>query len=391
MPHKPSSSTQKAKPDSDLLLENLRAMASRHDYPPPAQREARFFQRIDAMAEAVEEMFSHAGKDQQHRAREFYNRIGQEDGMAIMLCMSKSRERPDILTEDSWLYNEYRRAFARFGGNRRFLSRSEQQDLAAQYGMESLERMTAPIPLRANRRERELADVLIANAELREGIYPPETPPRPANFASPEAGEYPSPVHKILTWGIDLDEKALHPQIGDIKAWQPHEKDLASMVVDPGLLREWPGLPAAWAPAYALRILERLHSQQAGADLAVLADDPNDWLSHRLPFFWADFGETWHKALFPELQKASYGLNRRLVLLAGTQEFYKRYPAQRAAITPAWFSLLQNATVQEAEFNAYLAFVLTNLGVPKATPLIAKAIMDGKVDPEVFSLDDLED
>ncbi len=391
MPHKPSSSAKKARPDSDLLLENLRAMASGHDYPPPAQREARFFQRIDAMAEAVEEMFSPAGKDQQQRAREFYNRIGQEDGLAIMLCMFKSRERPDMLTEDSWLYNEYRRAFARFGGNRRFLPRTEQQDLSAQYGMESLERMTAPIPLRPNRRERELVDVLIANAELREGIYPPETPPRPANFASPKAGEYPSPVHKILAWGINLNEKALLSRIGDIKAWQPHAYDLARMVLDPGLLQEWPGLPAAWAPAYALRILELLHSQQAGADLAVLADDPNDWLSHRLPALWADFGETFHQALFPELQKAAYSLNRRLVLLAGTQEFYKRYPAQRAAITQAWFGLLQNASTQETEFNGHLVFILTNLEVPKATPLIAKAITDGKVDPEVFSLDDLED
>jgi hypothetical protein len=390
MPHKPSSSAKKAKPDSALLLENLRAMAARHEYPPPAQREARFFQRIDAMAEAVEEMFSHAGKDQQHRAREFYNRIGQEDGLAIMLCMFKSRERPDMLTEDSWLYNEYRRAFARFGGNRRFLPRTEQQDLSAQYGLESLERMTAPIPLRPNRRERELADLLVANAELREGIYPPETPPRPAVFTAPKAGEYPSPVQKILAWGIDLSDKELRSRSGNIHAWQLHEKDLARMVVDPGLLQEWPGLPAAWSPAYALRILELLRSSQAGINLAVLADSPDDWLSHRLPAVWAALGETYYQPLFAELQNTSYSLYRRMVLLAGTQEFYTLYPAQRAAISQGWLEILRSASAQHAEFNAHLAFMIDTFAIPQARPLIAKAIADGLIDEEIFSLDDLE-
>jgi hypothetical protein len=257
-----------------------------------------------------------------------------------------------------------------------------------EFARESGERSMAPIPLKPGRRERELAELLIHYPELREGIYPPELPPCPANDEAPASGNYPAPVSEILRWGVDLDDKAVRNQVGDLHRWQNAAEELLRMVLDPGLLQAWPGKPSAWAPVYALQLLGRLQVTRLASQLIALADDPNDWLSHRLPETWAGMGDVVEGELWPLLGDLSLSRSCRLVILAGTRAIYLRYPARRFSIAQRWLDLLRNASLQDIEFNAYLAFVLDDLQIAQVQKAIADAIEAGKVDKTIFGFED---
>ena len=330
-------------------------------YPSPAEHEQILERRSLIMREMIEVMVRATGGYQQKRFVNFINQYGERDTTVVRAALQRGFQRPDFLTEEVWIYRQYRQAYARFGGQRHFLSRPEYEDLTAENGKLCLGRLLLPYKVKPSARERELSNLLITPHAFWEDITPPADSPRPADFNAPPADYYAAPVSELLAWGWDLNPKVIKQKTGNLKHWAPWADDLARMTFDEGLLNGWPGEAASWAPYHALELLGMLKAHPWAANLCSLVDRENDWLSDRLPEVWANMGTEVEKALWPEIEDRSRSKPRRKLALSGLRSLAERYPARRLAIVNRLAVLLAASTKEEANFNGCIVFVLERL------------------------------
>ncbi|HNT77622.1 MAG TPA: hypothetical protein PKH77_21620, partial [Anaerolineae bacterium] len=197
---------------------------------------------------------------------------------------------PPFINESPYLYRDYRQTFARFGGDRPFLTKKEYETLMWEFSKLLAVREFKEVLRRPpGERETELRDLLLKDAFSWPDIMPPAPPPHPPDYAAPPAGHYDDPVQTLLTWGPDRDERR-YADYARYGPWRRAVSDLLRMALDPGLLNGWPGESAGWASLHALELLGHIGDAAAGPPLFALLDCENDWLSDRLPDVWGQMG-----------------------------------------------------------------------------------------------------
>jgi hypothetical protein len=314
---------------------------------------------------------------------------GIAEVQAVLESFQKGTQRPFIY-EESWLYRDYRLAFARFGGERRFLSKRELEELTFEEATRVAKRKWRPLLRRGpDKRERELRHLLLGDERLWDDIMPPAPPPRPPNFPVPPAGAYPARLEELLRLGWKADEQAIAARARQAGKWKPFIPDLERMVLDEGLLSGWPADPPAWAPLHALRLLGYLRAHQSAGRLMALMDRENDWLSDLLPSVWAEMGPQVAEPLWAYILDRQHDPEQRGNVMVGLQELAEKYPHYRREVVAGLAQLLDDAPVDDSTANAYVVHVLGELRATEALPAITRAYDTGKVDLEIMTWDDV--
>lgn len=297
---------------------------------------------------------------------------------------------PPFINENPYLYREYRQIFARFGGDRPFLSKKDYETLMWEFSQLLAVREFKEVLRRPpGERETELRDLLLKDAFMWPDIVPPAPPPRPPDYVAPPADHYGDPVQKLLTWGPDRDEQR-YADYARYAPWRRAVPDLVRMALDPGLLNGWPGEGAGWASLHALELLGHIGDAAAGPPLLALLDCENDWLSDRLPDVWGQMGRGAEGFLWECLDDRQQPAEKREVALAGLKAIAGKFPARRPPIIQGLIARLQAAPVDEQEVNAYLVHVLDDMHVPEARAAIMAAFEAGKVDTTIIAPADME-
>jgi hypothetical protein len=362
------------------------APPNRSRYPSPTERERIIARREELLREFI--MATLIPGERDRRLAQLVRQHGPKELGLVMAMMQKSSARATLIGEEAHLYRNYREAFARFGGARPFLSRAEQEALMNEYTHLSAPRMLAGQETMRSEREQELYDLLLIQIDYWADITPPAVPPRPPDFHAPEPKSYSSSVRQLLVRGADLNDNYLAEQARRTERWVDTIPELLDMALDEGLLEGWPGEAASWAPYHALVMLGLLQAHEYAGDLLALLDRQNDWLSDRLPVTWARMGPQAEPPLWAYLDRAVHSAEQRGAALSGLQMIAQRYAERRTEIIQQFTRRLDAAAADDAEFNAYLVFMLRELDADEADDVIARAFEQNKVDTDIVTLDD---
>ncbi len=367
--------------------------ARRAEYPTPQERERIIEQRDELMLQAIGVLVSTSESTRSQHIEQLMQEYGPQEVALALDKFQKGTAGRDLLTDKPVLYREYRRAFARFGGQRRFLSRPEQEDLGVEYmKLAATRQFKSPglfigLPSQS---EREWQDLLLHDQRNWDNLFPPDTPPRPANWNSPPAGVYAEPAKILLEWGWDLDNDRIARQAQNTAKWRPTIPELARMALDEGLLEGWPGEPASWAPYHALRMLGHLRAHEQAGPLLALLDRQNDWLSDQLIPVWAQMGLKAAPVLWGYLGDLSRPPKQRGLVLGGLEKLAEAFPDERMEIINELIERLQAAPVDDAKMNAYMVFVLNRMGATQAKAVIEAAFEHGKIDPKIMDKESVD-
>ncbi|MBU0491438.1 MAG: hypothetical protein KKB13_06275 [Chloroflexi bacterium] len=360
-------------------------------FPSPAERERIIQRRDELSAKLIYAVVAHPGDPS--RVEQLVQRYGLYEVNLVLSALQSRTAGAELIGEDVALYRDYRRAFARFGGARPFLNARQYRDLNFEHGKLVAQRLAAlGFPEGVSRttpspRERELRDLVFVGVDFWADITPPAGPPRPADFSAPPPGRYDDPGQELLAWGWDLDEQRIAPAAQDAARWQPALPELARMALDEGLLHGWPGEPASWTPYYALHLLGRLRAAEEAGRLLALLDQPDDWLSDRLPTVWAQMGPTAEPPLWQYLDRRRRAPQKRGIVFLGLRAIAEAHPGRRLDIVQGLAGLLQRAPAQDAQANAYLVHTLERLHAVEAAEVISAAFEQGKIDLRIIGPD----
>lgn len=326
-----------------------------------------------------------------HRIDSLLRRYGPQEVAIVANAIQRRSESAQMIGEESAIYREYRRTFARFGGDRPFLTVKEYDALASEHvRLYSERQFKSAIRRGPGARERELEDLLLGSASLWEDITPPAVPPRPCDFSAPAPGNYGYPVRALLDWGWDLDEERIAHNARNVTRWRPAVPDLVRMALDEGLLNGWPGEPSSWAPYHALLMLGQLRAHEAAGRLFPLLEQENDWLSDRLAVVWGQMGPQAEPPLWDYASDVRHAPERRAIVLLGLALVAENYAGHREPVVNRLAGLLQGASAEDREANAYVVHVLRRLQAVEAADVIAEAFEQGKVDDSIIAPYDLE-
>jgi hypothetical protein len=364
---------------------------SRHraGYPSPAERE-RIIRQRDALVKELASVFvTDRDSDQDRRIAQLARRYGLENLRVVLDVFATSTTGRDYIGEEAFLYRAYRRAFARFGGDRPFLDKQEYERLvfehALLYGKRDFLSARPPPP---SPRERELFDLLLVQADYWQDITPPAVPPRPVDYTMFSPGVYGDPVHELLAWGWDLERHAAEYGTNESK-WRPAIPDLVRMTLDKGLLNGWPGETSSWAPYHALSVLGHLGAHQVAGHLMALLNMENDWLSDRLPSIWAQMGPQVEPLLWEYIDDRVIDAQKRSVALKGIELIAQLHPARRRDGIASLARRLQLSSAEDARINGYVVFILNRMQATEAGDAIVDAFELGKVDTTLITLEDV--
>ncbi len=372
-----------------------RARSGRHqqaslraEYPSPQERERIIERRNELLREVIFALDSGQSVVRDRQMARLARRYAPEDMHVVLSAFEKNPLGRDLIGETPFLYREYRRAFARFGGHRPFLNKEEYERLQFEYAMLFGERLLvshAPPSLR----ERELYDLLLTQANYWQDITPPAVPPRPPDWNTPPVDDYDAAVRQVLEWGWDLEGHV--EAYGDQARWRPAVPVLVRMALDDRLLQGWPGEAASWAPYHALHILGALGIHQvAGSLLALLhVDNDNDWLSDRLSVVWAQMGPQAEPILWDCLHDRTMDAEKRSVVLRGLELMTQLHPDRRLAVVGGLVRLLRSSGKEDAEINSYVVFILDRMQAIEATDAIVDAFEQDKVGTQIVYRDDV--
>ena len=184
--------------------------AASKEYPTASERERILQRRFDLMEKMVRALVTLDERGQSRRMPELIREYGENDFELVMNAFAE-RTATSYLTDASAVYRSYRHAFARFGGNRRFLSKSEYETLSLEYAkLFGASKLGGVIAIKPNHpRQRELEDLLLISSDLWQDITPPSIPPRPADYEAPSPGHHSAAAQAILSWGVGLDDRLL--------------------------------------------------------------------------------------------------------------------------------------------------------------------------------------
>lgn len=206
-----------------------------------------------------------------------------------------------MILEEPFLRRLYRYHFARFGGQRPYLSVERygalQMELMGSVFTDAFERMgfdTADLPPEALERlkamsealppeERDrLRDLLLSEVWLVEDVLPLDPPPRPSDWPVPAPEDYPPELGDLISRGPDLDTSWADDDAAAAKPLEP--ATLVRLATDPRLLQGWPAEAASWAPYHALTLLGALGAVDAAPQLLTIlaATRDDDWIRDHL-------------------------------------------------------------------------------------------------------------
>ena len=358
-------------------------------YPSPAERE-RIIRQRDALIKELASAFApDRRQERDRRLAQLAHRYGPQNLKIVLDVMATSTAGRDFIGEQAFLYRSYRRAFARFGGDRPFLDKQEYERLvfefALLYGKRALLSARPPPP---SPRERELFDLLLSQADYWQDITPPAVPPRPGDYRVPSPGQYGDPVHELLAWGWDL-ERHVSEYGRDEGKWRSAIPDLVGMTLNKGWLNGWPGETSSWAPYHALHMLGHLGAHQDAGHLLALLNLPNDWLSDRLPSVWAQMGPPVEPLLWEYVGDRVNDAQKRSVALMGLELISQLHPARRSDVVAGLARRLQLSSAKDAKMNGYVVFILDRMQATEAGETIRDAFEQDKVDRKTVTLDDV--
>lgn len=382
--HSPKKSSPRSPEISAATM--LRAITAREGYPDPQEREQIFERREELMFHMLEDMLSQDDSRQKGRPDNWLQEYGERNVIAVLTAVEWNFHRPNYLLEKGWLYRRYRQIFARFGGQAPFLRYPEYDRLNEEYTRQVLKGFKLPLLKRFTKRQIQLRQDLLIQQSLWEDLYPPDPPQRPSNFSAAPAGEYTGPEAELLSLGCMLEGDPIQKGAAH---WRPAIPALARMALNAGLLDGWPGETASWAPYYALQLLGDLRVQEQAANLIRLCEQESDWLSDLLPGVWARMGGEVEPALWKLLDDPFLTHETRGVAAAGLHALAETYPRQSKAIVQGMIARLDAPTALNPEVNAYLAFLLDEMGAIGALPAIEAAFKQGRIALDIFSPEDL--
>jgi len=359
-------------------------------YPSPAERQAIIERREGLMYQLIR-LFVTGKAPDDPAIKKLAMEYGPREVQHVIAIVQKKFTRRDHLLDDPLIYREYRRTFARFGGQRRFLSKQEYEDLAYEHVLLMGKREFQPSsPPKPSRREAELSEMILSGVDLWEDITPPAVPERPVDFSAPPAGKYSGPEKELLSLGWELNLQRVQALAKKDERWRTAVPDLERMVFDEGLLEGWPGESASWAPYHALHLLGYLKNHPSALKLVSLSTLDNDWLSDRLPSVWAQMGEEVMPALWELLSDESLFPEPRGLAAAGLQRLAQTYPKRRAEIVQGLVQQLNKPLPYNAMANAYIIFTLNRLRAKEARQAVTSAFELGKVDLNIIQPVDVE-
>jgi hypothetical protein len=357
------------------------------DFPPPAERERIIARRLDIFEQLLPLLVKTSFDRHSTQFQKLLKKYGNQEVQWVLdqtRAMSQVHERIGV---GATAYRHYRRSFARFGGDRPFLSKPAYERLLLEYRQVTKRRqIKALLPLIGSKpgaRERDLSDRLLLQVEYWEDLTPPAVPPRPADFEASPPGHYSALVRPILAWGWSAETVG---EIGpdDLAEWRGVIPELVTMVFDDGLLDGWPGESASWAPFHALHLLGRLQAGEYAADLLALLNRENDWLSDQLPFVWGQMGAPAEAALRIYLDEPERAAVKRGLAMLGLKAIAEHYPKRRPDIIKTLINRLQTAPAAEATANGYLVYILNRMKAIEAKAAIDSAFAQKKVDRSII-------
>ena len=361
-------------------------------YPSPAER-TRIIERRDKLLWELTEILI-MPQENQRKLNRLIRRYGPQEVQLVLETFQKRASSAELISNEASVYRAYRLAFARFGGDRPFLSAQEYSDLSLEHAKLNIKRtFKAAISGKPSTRERELRDLLLIDATW-DDITPPAVPPRPSDFDAPPTGAYDYPVRTLLEWGWDLDDERAKNNARNTNKWWPAIEDLARMALDGGLLNGWPGERASWAPYHALNMLGRLRAHQVAGRLLGLLGQENDWLSDRLAVAWGQMGPQAEPPLWEyvdvgraSVKNAERGAEQRAIVMLGLANIAEANPKRWSSIIGKLTDLLRHASADDAEANAYIVYLLERLEATEAADAIVDAFEQGKVDTKIIDLE----
>lgn len=358
-------------------------------YPTPAERERIIQRRDELMQKLIAALIVHP--DGYREIDKLLQQYSPEEIAFVLETVQRRSASTEMIGDEATIYREYRRAFARFGGDRPFLSKQDHGELSFEYAKLFATRKFKRILFRRpSARERELEALLLSGSHLWEDITPPAVPPRPPNFAPPPAGDYDYPTRTLLDWGWELDEERIASNARNVNKWRRAVPDLVRMALDEGLLNGWPGGPASWAPYHALHMLGYLRAHEVAGELLALFDLEDDWLSDRLAVVWGQMGPQAQSPLWDYVGDRGHDPERRGLVFLGLGFMAQNHRPQRAHIVDGLARLLQDAPMDDAEANAYIVHVLDRLDARETAAIISEAFEEGKIDERVVAPYDVE-
>ena len=131
-------------------------------------------------------------------------------------------------------------------------------------------------------------------------------------------------------------------------------------------------------------------SYEVAGQLLPLLDQPNDWLSDRLPAVWAQIGPQAQPPLWKYLTDHLHSPEQRAVILEALRVLAETHPSQRTEIIARLTRRLKEATREDAKANAYIIFVLNRLRALGSFEVITDAFDQDKVDLEVIQRQDVD-
>lgn len=358
-------------------------------YPTPVERQRIIQRRDDLLKELIELFVTRTPAEHMGEIERLAHEYSVAEVQIVLDSFQKSTQR-SFLNDEATLYRDYRLTFARFGGERRFLSKQEYEDLSYQHSLLVGEReFKSLFRRRPGKRERELRNLLLIDERMWEDITPPAPPPRPSDFTAPPAGSYPPRPRKLLKLGWKADEKALRARVGRAANWKPFIPDLERMVLDGGLLSGWPAEPPSWAPLHALRLLGHLRAHQSAGRLLALMDWENDWLSDLLPSVWAKMGPRAAEPLWAYIRDRRHNPEQRGNVMIGLQRLAEKHRPYRREVVNGLSQLLDEAPDEDGTANAYTAHVLSELRDVEALPALRRAYDEDRINLEIMTWDDV--
>lgn len=358
-------------------------------YPSPTERERIIQRRDKLLKELIEIMVAYPGDSR--RIDKLVQLYGAQEVHLVLDAFQKKAQQAELIGNETAIYRQYRHTFARFGGDRPFLTRQEYGDLSFQHGMLLAKReFKSPIPRKPGARERELRDLLLIDAAFGDDITPPAAPPRPADFAAPPPGTFAYPAQTLFKWGWNLGDERAKDNARNTNKWRLAAGDLVRMALDEGLLNGWPGEPASWAPYHALEMLGHLCAHQAAGQLFALFEQENDWLSDRLAVTWGRMGPQAEPPLWDYLDDSQHNSARRSVVMLGLSKIAVANPERRSNVVEKLTRLLHQASADDGEANAYLVYVLNLLRAVEAADVVTAAFEQGKVSERIIEPENVD-
>ena len=171
-------------------------------YPSPDER-LRLVARRNELAKTLIKLFVQGKAPDESRLSKLADEYGAKEVLHVTDVLMRQFQKNDFLIDEPRIYRHYRLGFARFGGTRRFLSKSEQDELNYERALLLGRReFRSALHLKPSSREQKLGDLLQMDWPFWEDITPPNIPPRPPEYPAP--GSYPDPLSVMLLSGVGI-------------------------------------------------------------------------------------------------------------------------------------------------------------------------------------------